>query len=207
MGLRIPQPTPEYQETSRPPSFTSNLGFQLLRPNSDVAEQVVRGIVKRAQGNVALAHKRLELFHRARLVVAFLAPHDRLPASIVDMFDSGLRGVEAQSSPRRELGLQVIAVVGRSIDGVPFEDFQRLVGECDAEKDQDGGVGMGNENQRIDDFSLSEVLHAAKGFVVRQNDRRRCPRLMAFHYDFYLYCGQGYPESIVRANNSLHDVP
>ncbi|KAK7915213.1 hypothetical protein PG985_012916 [Apiospora marii] len=207
VGLCGPQPTPEDQETSLPlPPFTSNLGLQLLRPNSDMAERVVRGIVKRAQGNMALAHKRLELFHRARLVEAFLAPRDRLPASIVEIFDAGLRSVEAQASPQRELGLQAIAIVGRSIDGVPFEQFRRLVRECGVKKGQYDAVSVEDDKGK-DEIRLREVSNAAKGFVIQQNDRRRSPRLMAFHYDFYLYCGQGYRESIVRANNSLHDVP
>ncbi|KAK8074109.1 hypothetical protein PG994_005008 [Apiospora phragmitis] len=189
-----------------PPLFTSIMGVQLLRTHKDMAERVVRDIVECAQGNIALAHKRLELFHRARFVEAFLARHDRLPASVVDLFDAGLRGVEAQTPRERTLGLQAIAVAGRSISGVPWEEFQRLLRQGDErDRGEDGTTIIHDGN--IASPCLDDVLHAAKGFVVRQNDRGRRPKLVAFHPDFYLYCGQGYRESIVRMNDSLNPLP
>lgn len=188
------------------PSFTSSLGIQMWRSHNGMAERVVRDIVDRAQGNTALAHKRLELLHSAWSVDAFLAPRDRLPATIVDMFDAGLRGVEAQGHRERTLGLQAIAIVGRSDNGVPFADFQRLAQRC-GEQDQDEGGGVLDNGNPVERFNLEDVLHAAKGLVIGQTDRWRGPRLMAFHPDFYLYCGQRYREAIVRANNSLMELP
>ncbi|KAK8123151.1 hypothetical protein PG984_011821 [Apiospora sp. TS-2023a] len=188
------------------PSFASNLGTQMLRSHNGMAERVVREIGGKAQGNMALAHKRLELFHRARSVDAFLAPRDRLPASIVEMFDAALRGVEAQGQRESMLGLQAIAVVGGSDGSVPFADFQGLARHR-GEGNQDEGIDVSKYGGRIEEFGLDGILYATKGLVVVHNDRRRGPRLVAFHPDFYLYCGQGYRESIVQADMSLKDNP
>ncbi|KAK8071633.1 hypothetical protein PG996_004981 [Apiospora saccharicola] len=198
--------TSEDHEGSLPSFSSSSLGIQMLRSHNGMAERVVREIAGKAQGNMALAHKRLELFHRARFVDAFLAPRDRLPASIVEMFDAALRAVEAQGRRESTLGLQAIAAVGRSDGGVPFADFQGLARHR-GEGDQNEEVDVSKYDGRIEEFSLLDVLYATKGLVVVHNDRRRGPRLVAFHPDFYLYCGQGYRESIMQAHSSLKDDP
>ncbi|KAI0438975.1 hypothetical protein F4803DRAFT_533075 [Xylaria telfairii] len=172
---------------------TSNFGKQLLQ--SGKADTVVTKIVQCAHGNVALAHKRLELLHRDQSLKAFFATRDRLPAAIVDMFDAGLRCVEAQAINEHTLGLHAIAVVGLDQDGITFEKFKHLT--------QLSARVRGIDRKYISYRSLDDVLHATKGLVVRVNQPLHGPLLKAFHPDFFLYCQEHYNPSIAWASNFL----
>lgn len=171
----------------------SNFGKQLLQ--SGKVDTVINKIVQCAQGNVALAHKRLELLHRDQSIKTFLATRDRLPAAIVNMFDASLHCVEAQAINERTLGLHAIAVVGLDQGGVTFEKFKHLT--------QLSARARGIGQRYISYRSLDDVLHAAKGLVIRVNQPPHGPLLKAFHPDFFLYCSEHYNPSIVWASNLL----
>ncbi|KAF2966546.1 hypothetical protein GQX73_g7023 [Xylaria multiplex] len=173
----------------------SAFGKQLLRSGKagDVAEEITR----RADGNIALAHKRLEILHHDQSLKVFYATNDRLPATIVDMFDSGVYSVETQALNERTLGLQALAIVGHNQNGVSFEKFKKLT-QLSAKA---RGIGRKYNPCR----SIDDVLHAAKGLVIRETDQDRL-LLKAFHSDFFFYCREHYRPSIVWANSLLQET-
>ncbi|KAF2795818.1 hypothetical protein K505DRAFT_239126 [Melanomma pulvis-pyrius CBS 109.77] len=178
LGLGSPHPR-------KPP--LSVLGRSLRADRtSKSAEVLVDRIIDLAYGNVSLAKARLDLVHEAQSIVQIEARRDQLPANIVTMFDAGIKGVEAQSPTKRDLGLKAIAAASRDDQGISIPLMQRWL----------------HQSISVQTRSGEDILEAARGFLLATPDDNP-QKIRLFNTIFNYYVVERYSQVIHRADSQL----
>lgn len=168
----------------------------------------VRELVTRVRGqsggNVTMALLRLESIRHAESVEDVAAIADRLPANMVENFNTGIAKIGGSSRGskeipdyerrRRLLGLTAIQLVGRSPDGIPLDRLKAELIERMRDWESRFGVSAGDE------VTLEEILGAARGFLITNKTGRI---VKCFHADFYLFAAEDYNEILARLENTI----
>ncbi len=113
----------------------SRLGLEITKSSyADEAQALVQRIAGRAEENITLALARLELIHSVDTLEQTKFIGDRLPPSIIALFDAAVRAVESQPEEQRDLGLKAIAAVAHAgahgLHGLKFTDLDRWLREA-----------------------------------------------------------------------------
>ncbi|KAK4171921.1 hypothetical protein QBC36DRAFT_304897 [Triangularia setosa] len=184
----------------------SCLGRRLLSSNtpgepSREASDLVDRLVQLSNGNPSIALCILEIVHQAESLDAVMDKKDRLPKTVVEMFDR-LVGSQIQARvvdkelpremrTRAALALHAIQIVGQAEDsffGVDFETLREMLLE-----DSGRCARYGYEELLEGDEAVDEVMGAAGGLLaVRSGDGNY--DVTCFHPDFYKYVNERYNE-------------
>lgn len=169
----------------------SKLGRALIA--SEAASTQLRDkIVTEAEGNISMAKLRLESIDGATTIEEIVRYGDRLPASIVSLFDSGIAGIQIKDSQIQELGLKALVGVANEFHHRPFADLQRWLQRQIKQEDQ-------RQPQR-EDFTIEEVLRAAAGYL-RVGNTPDCP-VELYHGALGYYVAERYNEALFWIHTS-----
>ncbi|KAJ4355287.1 hypothetical protein N0V95_003042 [Ascochyta clinopodiicola] len=162
----------------------SLLGENLLSNQaSKPIQTLVDDITAYSYENIGIARARLDLVHDMESLDSVQARKDQLPATIVALYDVGLRGIEQQSPSQRDLALKAIAAVARYDDGKSVEDLLDQF--------------RGPENPEL--RSGEEIVEATRGWLV--DVLKDGPqRLMVYNTNFMYYVEQRYHRGIHRTS-------
>lgn len=88
---------------------------EILLSNQDPRpiQTLVDDIAAFSYENIAIARARLDLVHEMDSIESLHARKEQLPATIVTLFDLGLKGIEAQPENQRNIALKAIAAAAR----------------------------------------------------------------------------------------------
>jgi hypothetical protein len=166
------------RDDEKPPRST--LG-SILYDNLTEANAIANHIVIKANRNVALARLRLDLAHVAKDLEDFQTTSDRLPSSIIALFDAGVRAIEEEPDLKeRELGLLAILAAARCFDfGISLPDLQE---ELQA------------TSTLLASVSVGDILRAGKGFL--SLIKTEIPSVRVYHTDFERYATEGYNDKL-----------
>lgn len=165
----------------------SDLGKSLLlNRDSYPVETLVSDIAARSYQNIGMARARLDLVHEMESVDGLLARKEQLPATIVALFDCGLKAIEAQPADCREIALKALASAARYDDGESVNDLiEQLQGL------QIPGIRSGEE-----------IVEASRGWLV--DIMVEGPqRLKVYNTNFVYYVEQKYHRGIHRSSVQL----
>ncbi|KAF9699633.1 hypothetical protein EKO04_002407 [Ascochyta lentis] len=133
--------------------------------------------------NIGIARARLDLVHDMESLDSLQARKDQLPATIVALYDLGLRGIEQQSQSQRDLALKAIAAVARHDNG-------ELVGDL---------LNQLRKPEHPELRSGEEIVEATRGWLV--DFLKDGPqRLMVYNTNFMYYVEQRYHRAIHRTS-------
>jgi hypothetical protein len=166
----------------------SPLGRSLMA--SKVSKSVQKhadDVLEFSYGHIGIAKARLDLLHGMESLDSLEMRRDQLPASIVTMFDMGLRRIEAQQATQREIGLKALAAAAADDDGISVPDLRAQLER------------LGISNTR----SGEEMLEATRGFLVA-TIRDDPQRLTVFNQNLVYYIEQRYHRAIHRASIQLN---
>lgn len=171
-----------HSSARKPP--LSKLGKGLIstkdtRPIRSVLEYVVDN----SYDNIAIARARLDLIHEMESVEDLDARAEQLPATIVALFDSGLRAILAQPENQREMAMVAFNLAARYDEG---EAIRVLL-------------------DRLRDLRISgiqsgeEIVEATRGWLVdTMTDGPQC--LKIYNKNFLFYVDQKYHRAIHRSS-------
>lgn len=158
----------------------SAVGKRLLA--SDSAVPLIESLAQKAGSNIALARLRLEDIHNEVQEIA-----DRLPRSLVSLFDAEVSHLQNQHPDAASLGLKTVLLGTLSLDS-PFETVKSELHSF---------VGR-PEN---DVLTLDEVLHASGGLVTAKPITSE--DLDGYHPDFYLYVTENYNVALFQERQAV----
>ncbi|KAF2627970.1 hypothetical protein BU25DRAFT_298681, partial [Macroventuria anomochaeta] len=158
----------------------SPLGEKLLSNQaSRPIQTLVDDVTAYSYENIGIARARLDLVHEMESVDSLQARKDQLPATIVALFDLGLRRIEEQIESQRDIALRAIAAVARYDNGESIEDLLDQL--------------RGPENPTL--RSGEEIVEATRGWLV-DSMKDGPQRLMVYNTNFMYYVEQRYHRAI-----------
>ena len=181
--LGIGSPTDE-----RPP--LSVLG-NALQATKDTANELISEIAERATGNITIAKLWLDKLHEARGAEDTDLTDDRLPSNIIELFDTGIKRIQAQDATRADLGLKAILLATRTFEGMEFQELRKHLELLPVRPQLD-----------LDpERAMEQILHASKGFLSVGESVFRV--ISAYHGDFFTYVDENYNEDLFRERTAL----
>jgi|TARA_R110002003_G_scaffold126_32_gene11719 hypothetical protein len=144
-------------------------------------------VLEYSYGHIGIAKARLDMLHEMDSLDKLEMRRDELPASIVMVFDAGLRRIEAQHTSHRELALTALAASADLDDGIAIPDLREKL----------GSLGL------TDIRSGEEILEATRGFLVATT-RDNPQKLAVFNQNLIYYIEQKYHRAIHRASIQLN---
>ncbi|KAK0661200.1 hypothetical protein QBC41DRAFT_368569 [Cercophora samala] len=186
----------------------SSLGRRLISSStpgkpSREAEDLVDKLVQLSYGNPSMALRLLETAHHAESLDAVMAKRDRLPSTIVEMFDRLIdthirdqlldKTSSREARARAALALHAIRILGQAEDpfsGVEFEDLKAmLLGDSKSCPSHGFQELLGGEE------AVDEVIGATGGLLTVDTSAGRYD-VRFFHRDLYNYVNERYNEFI-----------
>ena len=162
-------------------------------PSTDATLQKIISFVSRyADGNITIAKIRLEEIHNGRSSEDLDNVRDRLPHSLVTLFDAGIQRIERQPKAQRDLALLAIAAAAERDIGVSLTSLEESIRDAMSRSPH-----VVNAPPR----SLEDILRAANGFLAMQ--RCRSKDVAIFNPDFLLYVKEKYNDSLYWARGQL----
>lgn len=178
----------------KPPA--SSLCKALARhKNSNAAQELVSYIAEKADGDITQARLRLDLVREAETVDMTRHTIEGLPASVIAVFEAGIKSIQEQEEPSRTLGLNAICLVtiGHAYQGIEAGYFmKKLQALCNMDPEETAKSCF-----------LDEIIHASRGFLsVYWHVGEDEEKVRSYHHDFFYYVLEDYNESLsaVRRN-------
>lgn len=168
--------------------FGSELHNSTNAPHA--ARDVVKELVERSSPNVTVARLRLDELATIDSVEEFSITLDRLPRSIVEFFDVGIRRISAQAQENADLGIESIVMAVSDRGSKPYAELARDLKTFAPEH--------GSSN---DDRHVEEVLHSAMGFLTLEYLEDQ--PISACHQDFELYVTEDYNNTLYNERQTI----
>ncbi|KAK0662225.1 hypothetical protein DIS24_g1982 [Lasiodiplodia hormozganensis] len=181
----------------KPPA--SSLCKALARhKNSNAAQELVTYIAEKADRDITQARLRLDLVREAETANETQHTIERLPKSVIAVFNAGIKSVREQEEPSRTLGLNAICLVtdGDVSEGIETGIFlERLQALCSPNWDRTAKSDL-----------LDEIIYASRGLLSVWLVEGEKEKVVAYHHDFFFYVQEDYDEllSAVRRNIKLN---
>lgn len=173
----------------------SRLGRALIA-SEGAALQLRKKIMEDAEGNIAMAKLRLEAVDGATTIENVVRYGDRLPATIVSLFDTGIADIQTREPNIEELGLKAIVGVAYEFHERPFADLERWL-RRQMKRD-------GDDQLQPQDLTVEEVLRAAAGLIFVDNRNDLPVRL--YHEALGYYVAERYNEALFWMYTSTNTV-
>jgi Heterokaryon incompatibility protein (HET) len=175
----VPPLSPE-ENPPRTPSTDATLG------------KIISFVSKYAHSNITIAKIRLEEIHNGRSSEDLDNVRDRLPHSLVALFDAGIQRIERQPKAQRDLALLAIAAAAEKDTGVSLTSLEECIRDA---------MSRSPHVVNAPPHSLEDILRAANGFLAMQ----RCDSkdVAIFNPAFLLYVKENYNDSLYWARRQL----
>ena len=180
------------QETGVPPSSPIEENPPRTPSTDATLRKFVSFVSGNAQGNITIAKLRLEEIHNGRSSEDLNNVRDRLPHSLVALFDAGIQRIERQSKAQRDLALLAIAAAAEEDIGVSLTSLEECIHDAMSQSPH-----VVNAPPR----SLEDILRAANGFLAMQ--RCNSKDVAIFNPAFLLYVKENYNDSLYWARGQL----